>query len=88
LLRHILNFIRRIIVSIAPRVVDARERESASLGESIKAINTTRWLECNAHAGCGHDGVKVASNRVLHRVCIQYETLAASAKSAAKRKTQ
>ena len=82
------NFIRRVIVRIAPGVLDARERENTSLGEPAKAIDAIRWLEPDAHARCGHDGVKVASNRVLHRVFIQYENLAISAKSAAKRKSQ
>ena len=64
------NFIRRVIVRIAPGVLDARERENTSLGEPAKAIDAIRWLEPDAHARCGHDGVKIASDRMLHGVCI------------------
>src|SRR5205823_5196919 len=64
------NFIRMVIVRIAPGVLDARERENTSLGEPAKAIDAIRWLEPDAHARCGHDGVKIASDRMLHGVCI------------------
>ena len=59
LLRHLLNFIRSVIVGIASRVLDACERDRAKarndvgVGEPIKAINAVRRLECDAHAGFG-----------------------------------
>ena len=55
------------------RVLDAHERDLAKarkvvgVGEPIKDISAVRRLERDAHARFGHDGVKVAYSRTLHR---------------------
>src|SRR5215813_13196685 len=65
----------RIILSIPPCVLDARERDGAKArkvvgdAESIKTISAVRRFECNAYARFGNDGVKIASNWMPHRVC-------------------
>ena len=71
LLRNILNFVRRVIPSIASRMFDTRKRDNKTrnvvgVGEPIN-ISAFRWLECDVHARLGHDGVKVAYNWMLHR---------------------
>ena len=70
LLRHILNFVSRVIPSIASRMFDTRKRDNKArnvvgLGEPIN-ISAVRRLECDAHARLGHDGVKVAYGWMLH----------------------
>ena len=74
-----LNFIGRVIPSVASRVLDAYERDRARNDVVIgdKAVSAVRWLECDAQARFCHDGVKVASNRVpyltgIARVCTSY----------------
>ena len=59
-----LNFIGRVIPSVASRVLDAYERDRARNDVVIgdKAVSAVRWLECDAQARFCHDGVKVASN--------------------------
>ncbi|MGA7230905.1 MAG: hypothetical protein WBX95_08250 [Xanthobacteraceae bacterium] len=71
LLRHILNFVSRVIPSIASRMFDTRKRDNKArnvlgVGEPIN-ISAVRRLECDAHARLGHDGVKVAYSWMLHR---------------------
>ena len=71
LLRHILNFVRRVIPSIASRMFDTRKRDDKArnvvgVGERIN-ISAFRRLECDVHARLGHDGVKVAYSWVPRR---------------------
>jgi len=54
-------------------VLDASEREGpkarnvVGVGKSVKSVDAVRGLECDFHARFGHDGVKVAFKRMLHR---------------------
>ena len=41
---------------------------SLVFSQPIKAVDAVRRLECDTHARFGHDGVKVASSWMLHRV--------------------
>ena len=61
-----LNFIGRVIPSVASRVLHACERDRARNDVVIgdKAVSAVRWLECDAQARFCHDGVKIASNWV------------------------
>ena len=70
LLRNILNFVRRVIPSIASRMFDTRKRDNKTrnvvgVGEPIN-ISAFRRLEYDVHARLGHDGVKVAYRWMLH----------------------
>jgi hypothetical protein len=74
-LRHLLNFIRRVTLSVATcsSVSDTFKRDRAkarnvvAVGEPIKAVDAVRRLECDCHPGLGHSGVEVVSNGMLHR---------------------
>src|SRR5262249_38949962 len=71
LLRHILNFVRRVIPSISCRMFDTRKRDNKArnvvgVGEPIN-ISAVGRLECDAQARLGHYGVKVACSWMLHR---------------------
>ena len=43
-----------------------RARNDGIVGDKDKDVSAVGRLECDAHAGFGHDGVKVASNWRLH----------------------
>src|SRR5215469_7437602 len=51
-------------------MLDPRERERATAPNDgavcDKDVSTVRRLECDAHTGLRHNGVKVATNRMLH----------------------
>ena len=69
LLRNILNFVRRVIPSIASRMFDTRKRDNkvrnvVGVGEPID-ISAFRRLECDVHARDGHDGMKVACSWMI-----------------------
>jgi hypothetical protein len=44
-----------------------KTRNVVAIRKPIKAIDTVRRLETDCHAGLTHGGVKVASDRMLHR---------------------
>jgi hypothetical protein len=67
---HGFNFIRVVVFSIAPPVLDSRERDRAKARDDgivgDKAVSAVRRLECDAQASFCHDGVKVASNWTIY----------------------
>jgi hypothetical protein len=74
-MRHVLNFIRRIVIGIATpsRVSDTFQRDRVkacnvlALSQSVKTVDAIRRLERDVHARLGHSGVEVASNWMLHQ---------------------
>jgi len=76
---YVLNFIRRIVLSIATRsrVSDTFQRDRAkacnvlALSQSVKTVDGVRRLECDVNISLGHSGVEVASHRMLHRTTAQ-----------------
>jgi hypothetical protein len=80
LARHGFNYIRVVVFSIAPPVLDSHERDRAKaridgiVGD--KAVSAVRRLECDAEAAFCHDRVKVALNWTPYladaRVCASF----------------
>jgi hypothetical protein len=78
--RHGFNFIRVVVFSIVPAVLDSHERHRAKArNDGIvgdKAVSAVRRLECDAEAAFCHDRVKVALNWTPYladaRVCAPF----------------
>jgi hypothetical protein len=78
--RHGFNFIRVVVFSIVPAVLDSHERHRAKArNDGIvgdKTVSAVRRLECDAQAAFCHDRVKVALKRTPYladaRVCASF----------------